>query len=123
MLIFIAIIAFGCFIYFPINISQVISYIIFISSIVASITIYATTLYLENDFKVQQKIKYDRVIEKTKEYFAGDIQVEASWQDDSNITQPLRRMIIHRSGKKYNVVANSNDPEKFFSVSELIQPN
>ena len=98
-----------------------ISYILLVIFIVSAITIYATGLYLENDWGQQEKNKKDLIMFKIKDYFAGDIKVKLSWRDDSNIVTPFQKMLIERDSKKYNVTVNINDPERFFLVDE-VQP-
>lgn len=96
-------------------------YILLIILIIASITIYATSLYVENDYSQREKAKKDLMQSKLREYFAGDIRIQQSWRDDSNLTRPFQRMTVQRESKKYSVTIDANDPEKFFTVDE-IQP-
>lgn len=96
-------------------------YIAIVVSIVSSITIYATSLYLQNDWRQNDSDKNEIISSKIKEYFAGDIKINFSWRDDSNFAKPFQKMVIERDGKKYNVTVDVNDPNKFFSVEEIIK--
>lgn len=121
VLIILSIVLFVFFIQDNSIIFKSICYIGFISSIVGSITIYSTNLYLDNDWQQKEKDKKEIILNKIKDYFASDIQIPLSWRDQSNISQPLQRMVVVRQGKKYNVVVDINDPEKFFTVNEIIE--
>jgi len=122
LLLLLSFFAFSVFIYQNDIYIRSISYIILIVSIVSSVTIYATSLYLENDWKENEKNKKAVVIAKIKEYFAGDIKINLTWRDTTNITNPLQKMVIERNGVKYNVIVNANDPELFFSVDQILPP-
>ena len=119
LLVLITLIAFGGFIYLEQRIYlRSISYIIMILSVIASITIYTTSLYLENDSAQREKGRREAILAKLKEYFAGDIRIQHSWRDETNSFRPFQRMLVQRDGRRYNVMVDANDPEKFFTVDE-----
>lgn len=119
--IFLAVASFYGFIFFDPILAKSIFYIFFIVIVVASISIYATSLYLENDWQRREKEKKELVMNKLKEHFAGDIQIPTLWIDNSNIVQPIKRMVVVRGGKKFNVAIDASDPDKYFVIDEIIQ--
>jgi len=120
---FLSLVDFGFFIAIsdPLYIRSIL-YILLVNLIIAPLTIYATSLYVENDYSQREKAKKDVIQSKLREYFAGDIRIQQSWRDDSNLARPFQRMTVQRDGKKYSVVIDANDPEKFFTVDEIQQP-
>lgn len=119
ILIFLSAVIFFIFIYSDNVFVRSVAYVGLIVSVVGSITIYATNLYLENDWQQRERDRKEAILIKIKDYFAGDIQIPVSWRDSTNLAQPLQKMIIHRNGKRYNVIVDINDPDKFFSVVEI----
>ena len=97
---------------------RAVSYIFLVMTIVASITIFTTALYLENDFSQRQRNKKDAIRLKLQEYFTGDVQIQKTWQETVNFLT-YQHMVIQRGGKVYKVVVNPNDPDSYFTVDEI----
>lgn len=121
VLIILSAISFFCLIYLSDIYLKSLSYIVLVASIVGSISIYATSLYNENEWKQRERTKKDLIMSKIKDHFVGEIKINLSWKNNTNIVQPIQNMTIERQGKKYNVVVDINDPENFFSIQEIIE--
>lgn len=117
-LIFVSLLAFTSFILFDSIIVKSLSHVIFICTVVTTITTFAIQLYLDNEYKQKQKDMDERILEKVKEYFSGEIKIKLVFKDERNLNIPNKQYIIEREGRTYKVIANYHDPDKYFSIEE-----
>lgn len=99
---------------------KAISYIVFVCSTINSITIFSLKIYNMQEWRNSEEKNRDRVIEKVNKYFAGDFKISQEYKDFSKPLYPTRTLIIEKENKKYNVIANANNPNEYFQINEII---
>lgn len=95
-----------------------ISYVLFICTSVASLTIFSLKIYLPQEFKNMEERIRKQTLDKVNEYFAGNLHILSELEDRSNMMYPVRILIIEKDGKKYIIRCDANNPDKFFNIEE-----
>lgn len=96
-----------------------ISYIIFVCTTIDSVAIFSLKIYNQQEWRGNEEKNRERIVEKINQYFAGSFKITLEVKDDSNFMYPSRTIIIEKDGKKYKVVSDANNPDKYFQITEV----
>lgn len=91
-------------------------YLVFLLLIIFSITNYIILLYGEEDWKTRENLAREIISSKIANFFSPPYKVIERFEDTSNAYYPVTKIIVKVSGKKYLIVTDKNNPEKYFSV-------
>lgn len=98
-----------------------IAYTSFICSTIDSIAIFVLKIYNQQEWRNSEYRNRDRIIEKINKYFAGSFRISEEFKDDSNFMYQSRTIMVEKDNKKYKVISDANNPDKYFSIVELPQ--
>ncbi len=107
--------------YFKSPFLKSIFYLLFFLAIIFSVTIFLLLLFMEEDWKRKNDETREVIWWKIREYFTPKIKIIEKFEDTSSILYPVNRMIIEVEGRKYSVVTDKNNPEKYFLVEPYIE--
>jgi len=98
-------------------------YLLFLLSIIYSATNFLLLLYGENDWRRKEEESRRLINEKIQDHFAPKFKVLERIEDTSNLLYPVTKVLIMVEGKKYFVVTDKNNPNKYFSVQKYVENN
>lgn len=117
--IILSLISFGFLLFISDHYWRSLNYISFICLSVSSLTIFSLKIYLGYEFKtIEDKVR-SNTLDKINEYFAGNIQIVTEGVNRSNMMYPTREILIIKDGDRYKIIADANDPNKYFNVEKL----
>lgn len=99
--------------------SKGIFYLLFLLAAIFSSTVFLLQLYLDEDWKKREKERRDSFHEKIKSRLSPSFKILNILENNSNFMYPVTTMTIEMSGKKYQINADSNNPDKFFNLIEI----
>lgn len=106
--------------YFSDTLLKSIFYLLFLLSVIYSATTFIILLYLEEDWKQKEKEARENLLNRIATHISPQFKTIERLEDTSNLLYPVTKMIIEIGKIKLLVVADKNNPDKYFSIQPFV---